>query len=101
MSQLELFAMPTEEPTTRGSRFDCLDCGEDTNTIDEYYVVRDAVWREAHPARLGMLCIGCLEGRLGRRLTTADFPEAPLNDPTDLVFGPIGRSRRLLDRLGR
>jgi len=45
----------------------------------------------------GLLCIGCLERRLGRRLTPADFTDAPANDPSDR---DSGRSRRFLDRLG-
>lgn len=28
------------------------------------------------------LCIGCLEGRLGRELTAADFTDAPINEPS-------------------
>lgn len=28
------------------------------------------------------LCVGCLEGRLGRVLVPADFTSAPINDPS-------------------
>jgi hypothetical protein len=27
------------------------------------------------------LCVGCVEARLGRRLTPVDFADVPLNDP--------------------
>jgi hypothetical protein len=40
----------------------------------------------------GMLCIGCLERRLGRQLTPDDFMAAPINDD------PM--ASRLRDRLG-
>ena len=52
----------------------CLDCEEETcfraDKADEWYMVHDALWRQAHPARKGKLCIGCLERRLGRRATS-------------------------------
>jgi hypothetical protein len=46
----------------------CSDCG--SNTRDEYYVVHDAIWFGAGNVD-GMLCIGCLEQRLGRQLVPA------------------------------
>lgn len=53
----------------------CIDCGEDTS--DEYYMVEDAIWREATDSqeRQGLLCIGCLESRLGYPLKSEDFPK--------------------------
>jgi hypothetical protein len=42
-----------------------------------------------------MLCIGCLEVRVGRRLEPSDFSDAPINYP-----GFLKRSERLSDRLG-
>jgi hypothetical protein len=53
--------------------------GEDT----ELYMVKSAVWKEAgmEPDG-GVLCIGCLEARIGRRLRRKDFlPDHPFNDP--------------------
>jgi hypothetical protein len=49
--------------------FCCLDCGVNTGTIGEYYILRDEVWLAAVPRRHGMLCLGCVEARLHRRLT--------------------------------
>ena len=72
----------------------CLDCGIDTMATDEYYMVLDDVWLKGVPDGQGMLCIGCLEKRLGRQLVASDFIAAPIN----LGFFP--RSRRFLDRLG-
>ena len=50
----------------------CLDCKRDTHEIGHYYMVSDELWAAAGGAD-GMLCLDCLEGRLGRRLVTADF----------------------------
>jgi hypothetical protein len=65
-----------------GNHYTCIDCTVDTDKIDEYYVVRDDVWRLAETGELdGMLCIACLENRIGRQLTPVDFIDAPINDP--------------------
>ncbi len=47
----------------------------------EIYMIADAVWAAADgPARPhGFLCVGCLERRLGRELTAADFKDVSLN----------------------
>jgi hypothetical protein len=68
----------------------CHDCGSD---FDEYsYVVHDAVWN-ASGLSDGLLCIGCLEARIGRRLCRDDFTDAALNRFTD------SQSLRLQDRI--
>ena len=72
--------------------FICLDCHIDTTP--EYYVIKNPLWKKANPQINGMLCIGCLEQRLGRNLTKQDFTKAPLNS------SHIGRkSERLKNRL--
>lgn len=58
----------------------CLGCGIHTHEVREYYMVKAPVWLAANPASEGMLCIGCLEFRLGRSLRPADFTECPLNE---------------------
>lgn len=79
--------------------FLCLDCGQ--SCLFERYMVHNDLWRTAiGPGRgtRGMLCIGCLEDRLGRRLTPEDFTDCPLNtDPMD----DFERSCRLMNRMGR
>ena len=60
--------------------FDCLDCGVNTADAHEYYMVKDNIWLKAHPKDDGMLCIACLETRLGRVLTCNDFTDAPVNN---------------------
>ena len=43
-------------------------------------MVTDEAWSAANnKQRSGMLCIGCLENRLGRELTGEDFPDYPIN----------------------
>jgi hypothetical protein len=67
-------------------RFDCADCrksvGKKTGDV-ESYMVHDSVWASAGMEPLGGgLCVNCLEARLGRSLTGADFPtDKPINFP--------------------
>ena len=86
---------PQEFPGCAGScyGFDCSQCGSNTLHINEYYMVTDEVWNAAWPTGRGMLCIGCLEDRLGRQLTSDDFTDAPINQ------GVFGYSERLRQRL--
>lgn len=58
----------------------CVDCGVNTIEGNEYFMVTDALWKRAGMRRHGgFLCIGCLETRIGRQLTSRDFTECPLN----------------------
>lgn len=75
--------------------FHCMDCDINTGEINEYYMLKDSVWSLIVPLQDGMLCIGCVENRLGRVLTKDDFTRYPVN----LDFGK--KSDRLLNRLGR
>lgn len=56
----------------------CIDCGMET-IPEEYYMLHDEVWGEANPKKEGMLCIGCVERRLGRSLNKDDFTSALIN----------------------
>ena len=73
--------------------FDCLACGINTLLIQEYYMLTDEVWDQACPEGKGMLCIGCLEARLGRELTARDFTDAPVNSSM------FGQSEKLAARV--
>jgi hypothetical protein len=66
----------------------CVDCGVDTDAIDEYYMVDDPVWQQAASDTTGHLCISCLEHRLGRTLTAADFTERNINTSAHLQRSP-------------
>lgn len=71
----------------------CTTCGVNTMKIGEYYSVLKDIW-ERYGVGRGMLCIGCLEERLGRELASADFSDAIINTPD---FGT--QSERLQARL--
>jgi len=63
----------------------CKDCGVETLPLDEgraeWYDVTDDVWAATGlGSKGGYLCIGCLEARIQRTLTSADFTDAPLNN---------------------
>jgi hypothetical protein len=77
----------------------CIDCGMEAYFApgNEYYMVHDEVWTAAGlPLNGGgMLCIGCLEQRLGRELTLSDFPDFPVNRIM-AVYGSL----RLRQRMG-
>ncbi|TDZ94547.1 hypothetical protein CCUG60885_03048 [Mycobacteroides salmoniphilum] len=72
----------------------CLGCGLDMSTVDEYYMLKNNVWAQANPDIDGHLCIACVEERLGRTLTAADFTDSPINTSTGKRSTP-----RLTDRL--
>jgi hypothetical protein len=73
----------------------CLDCGTDTDAINESYLLHDELWLKVNPAEAGMLCVGCCEQRLGRKLRRADFTRLSLS-----AFDEgMPSSRRLRNRL--
>ena len=74
------------------SNFLCLDCKVHTSNIGEYYMLNDKLWEDINPNKTGMLCIGCAENRIGRKLIKADFMNVPIND------GVFTRSDRMLNR---
>ena len=62
------------------STHDCNDCGVNVIKIGEYYMLSPEIWSD----RLNLtwcdnLCIGCVEKRLGRKLTMRDFGSFPAN----------------------
>jgi hypothetical protein len=63
----------------------CVDCSVDTIDCSNYYIVWDDLWASARMTpQGGMLCIPCLETRIGRELTPDDFEtDVPLNDDHD------------------
>lgn len=74
----------------------CEGCGVDTLEIDEYYMVQFDIWKTVVPKeyQYDLLCIGCLEGYLGRELVSEDFIEAPVNYCRS-------KSERLMNRWGQ
>jgi hypothetical protein len=56
------------------TRFHCVDCGECTLSSGEYYRVDNELWAASGLGpNDGMLCLHCLERRIGRELTLDDF----------------------------
>ena len=65
------------------------------NSRSETYIVHDHVWKAAGVEPWGgVLCIGCLEKRIGRELTSIDFD-------ADHPFMWLPDTPRLLQRQGR
>ncbi|GGK32816.1 HEAT repeat domain-containing protein [Nocardia camponoti] len=79
----------------RARAWECAGCAVDTQTIDEYYMLQNALWESVSTEGERLLCIGCVEDRLGRTLTAADFTEVDVNRSPGW-----SRSARLMDRLG-
>lgn len=72
----------------------CLDCHIDTGKAHEHYFVRTDLWLRAVGSKSGMLCVACLERRIGRQLDARDFTTAHINNPK---LYPM--SDRLRDRI--
>jgi len=61
-------------------------------------MVTDACWKRAGmTSHGGMLCIGCIETRLGKKLISRNFSECPLNWRNTCI--PDYASGRLFSRL--
>jgi hypothetical protein len=99
--QLELFVVEPCLPPPPDAP--CADCGTPTTPRPapgrrrvpdqswEYYVVHHEVWKAAGGVSTS-LCIACLERRL---ITSADFQDVPMNNPSRID------TRRLADRKRR
>lgn len=73
----------------------CVDCEVHTGVVGDYYMIHKHLWAEFGCGD-GMLCIACLERRMGRILTPSDFTDAPVNGGA-LTY----RSERMISRVGR
>ena len=75
-------------------KFLCLDCKVDTGKIGEFYFLQTDTWLKVVGSIKGMLCVACLENRLGRKLNKADFTLCTING-----FRHGFKSKRLVERL--
>lgn len=82
------------EKAMKRKKWLCLDCGIDTGHAKEHYFIDLTLWLSAVGSKQGMLCIGCLETRIGRELKAGDFTNAYINDPKRNSM-----STRLLERI--
>ena len=93
-----VFIQPANYPqmvraSLRYAQFKCEACSRSCR--DEYYMLRPKVWRKARRSNY-MLCIGCVEKRLGRKVAPADF-----NLEQTLALAKVWQpSQRLKQRLG-
>lgn len=75
-------------------KWNCVDC--DRCTKLEHYFVKSEVWFVlAGMPETGMLCLDCIERRIGRELNSSDFTDAHINNPktnsmTDKLRNRIG-----------
>jgi len=71
----------------RTDNWRCLDCGKNTLHSDDYYVLRNKLWRllVSREERHGMLCLSCVAKRLGRPLQPEDLSKGSvdLSDPDE------------------
>lgn len=84
----------TEETIAELDAFICINCDINTSEINEYYMIEDHLWKKVNPNITGMLCIGCVENKLGRKLNSADFTPYPINQ-----IGFFIQSARLINRI--
>lgn len=61
------------DPRKDHPRFFCMDCDVDTYVNEQFYMLKDRLWRKINPSIDGMLRLPCAEKRLGRALTRRDF----------------------------
>jgi hypothetical protein len=71
-------ANPT--PPSQRERFEiCVGCGANVLDLGEFfYKVTDELWEQSGGGK-GVLCIKCLETRIGRTLVPEDFPPVRIN----------------------
>ena len=76
-------------------RWLCLDCRKDCGKSGEHFMLIDETWAKVHNSPRGMLCVDCLEKRLGRQLCASDFNASHVNR----VKPGESKSQKLLDRM--
>jgi hypothetical protein len=99
----EIEAKAKRRPPSRRRKCDCMDCGTELGFRGgngHFYMVRDHVWLQAVPNVRGELCLDCLQVRLGRSLSAADFLYTPLQMFKRLYF-PSGPSAEEVDEAYR
>ena len=61
------------------TKIDCQDCGHRDHQCILDYVVVDEVWQQVADPLDGILCLSCLEDRLGRGIREEDLKDIPVN----------------------
>ena len=71
--------------------FLCKDCGKDCGIDDkDYYMVKHEIWQR-HGVGERMLCMDCMENRLGHKLTASDLLDCPLNTFNEYTLAILNR----------
>jgi hypothetical protein len=80
--------------------FHCIDCGACTSSLGQYYMVSDDLWAASGVAPDGgMLCLHCLERRIGRKLILDDF--TAMGPRREAWEHHVASRRRRIHRQGR
>lgn len=80
---IKLVNLRAEREEAFNARHFCAHCKEAST---DAFMVKNDVWAEAGMGK-GFLHLVCLEDRIGRSLTSDDFPDYPINRP--VLFGYI------------
>ena len=90
----------------------CADCNSPVGPMGEWCLLKNSVWETAWPGTgqnsvhdpMPMkhnLCIGCVEKRIGRKLSRADFDMRSQHNRENNPRRQFPMSRRMKNRLGR
>ena len=74
----------------------CGSCGKDCSIHpQDYYMLRHELWFKINDSWKGMLCMDCVEKRLGRKLQEEDILVCPLteeiNPYTRMILHPYSK----------
>jgi hypothetical protein len=103
----DLLRLALEATDILGANWYCFSCGGDCFEMGEDFYVQDKIWTTYGVE--GVLCIGCLEARMGRHLTPQDFLYSDQEKVSEEKVKSIREwrarigytpSERLLDRCG-
>ena len=77
----------------------CLDCEK----YGHGYHLEDTVWKAAGADEFDLLCLTCVQKRLGRSLVVEDFSQHPINEPifAAIAIGEAKSDVRLLRPVAR
>jgi hypothetical protein len=72
------------DPAMLAQRVSCVDCQRNTAEIGHWYMLHDHVWAGTGLGpEDGVLCLGCLQQRLGRWLRYTDFKPTDRDNRAD------------------
>jgi hypothetical protein len=60
-------------------RWLCMECHKNTKNKIDYYMLNTFLWRSIAKDIKGMLCVSCVENKIGHTITKSDLLNCPLN----------------------